>query len=60
MDSDGVHGPIEALGSAVDRDTALVALSHTAFKSGYTYNIAAITELAHRAGANFSEQLRPA
>jgi kynureninase len=36
---------------AIDDDTALVTLTHTAFKSGYVYDMAAITEAAHRAGA---------
>ena len=48
---DGIHGPIEQLADAIDDNTALVALSHTVFKSGYTYDMAAVTELAHRAGA---------
>lgn len=48
---DGIHGPVEGLAAAVDDDTALVSLSHTAFKSAYTYDMAAVTALAHRAGA---------
>jgi len=48
---DGVHGPYEALRRRIDRETALVALSHTCFKSSYTYPLAEITALAHRAGA---------
>ena len=49
--ADDIHGPIEALAAAIDSDTALVALSHTVFKSGYTYDMAALTAMAHRAGA---------
>ncbi len=49
--SDGVNGPVDALTGAIDDDTALVALSHTCFKSGYTYDLAPMTEIAHRAGA---------
>ncbi|HEX6387449.1 MAG TPA: kynureninase [Anaerolineae bacterium] len=49
--ADGIHGPVEQLGDAIDDDTALVALSHTIFKSGYTYDMATITEMAHRSGA---------
>ena len=49
--SDGVNGPVEALSEAIDETTALVALSHTAFKSGYTYDLGGITSLAHEAGA---------
>ncbi len=49
--ADGIHGPVAALAQAIDQNTALVALSHTVFKSGYTYDMTAVTELAHRAGA---------
>ncbi|MCA9938315.1 MAG: kynureninase [Anaerolineales bacterium] len=48
---DGIHGPVPALAAALDEDTALLSLSHTAFKSGYTYDMAAITALAHDVGA---------
>lgn len=49
--ADGIHGPVEALTQALDRETALLALSHTVFKSGYTYDMAAMTAAAHAAGA---------
>lgn len=49
--ADGIHGPVEALAAAIDEDTALVALSHTVFKSGYTYDMTAITHLAQKVGA---------
>jgi kynureninase len=39
------------LEAAVDESTALVTLSHVVFKSGYLYDIEAITELAHARGA---------
>jgi kynureninase len=42
---------VEELAGAIDEETALVALTQTTFKSGYTYDLAAVTELAHRAGA---------
>lgn len=48
---DGIHGPEQALAAAIDEETALVTLSHTTFKSGFTYDMQAITNLAHRAGA---------
>ncbi len=48
---DGVHGPVDGLTAAIDDDTALVTLSHTVFKSGYSYDMAAITAVAHEAGA---------
>jgi kynureninase len=48
---DGIHGPVGELAEAIDSDTALVALSHTVFKSGYTYDMPALTAMAHRVGA---------
>jgi kynureninase len=49
--SDDIHGPASELQAALDEQVALLALSHTAFKSGYTYDMAAMTEAAHAAGA---------
>jgi kynureninase len=49
--ADGIHGPVEELAAAIDQETALVVLSATTFKSGYTYDLAAVTDMAHRAGA---------
>jgi kynureninase len=49
--NDGLYGPVDALAGAIDDDTALVTLSHTVFKSSYTYDMAQITELAHDAEA---------
>jgi kynureninase len=48
---DGIHGPIDGLTQAIDADTALVTLSHTVFKSSYTYDLTAVTQLAQDAGA---------
>lgn len=48
---DGIHGPVEGLAAAIDETTALVTLTHTVFKSAYMYDMAALTDLAHRAGA---------
>ena len=42
---------LEALAAAIDDSTALLTLSHVTFKSGYLYDMAAVTELAHRHGA---------
>ena len=39
------------LESEIDEKTALVTLSHVVFKSGYLYDMAHITEMAHRKGA---------
>jgi len=49
--ADGIHGDQKALLQAIDEQTALVSLSHVAFKSGYLYDVQAITERAHQAGA---------
>ena len=51
VESDGIHGPVDALAGTIDNDTALVSLSHTSFKSGFTYDMATVTEMAHSAGA---------
>ena len=48
---DGLTVPTEALREAIDKNTALVTLTHTAFKSGYVYDMAAITAAAQSAGA---------
>lgn len=48
---DGIHGPVEELLAAIDENTALVSLSHTVFKSAYTYDMAALTAHAHQMGA---------
>jgi kynureninase len=49
--SDGINGPVEPLVDTIDEHTALVCLSHTTFKSGYTYDMAEMTGAAHEAGA---------
>ena len=48
--ADNIHGPMEALNEAIDQQTALLSLSHATFKSSYTYDLAAVTQMAHRAG----------
>ncbi|MEZ4771034.1 MAG: kynureninase [Caldilineales bacterium] len=48
---DGIHGPEDAIRARLDGDTALLTLSHVVFKSGYLYDMAALTEAAHAAGA---------
>jgi kynureninase len=42
---------LAALEAAIDGSTALLSLSHVVFKSGYLYDLARITELAHARGA---------
>lgn len=49
--SDTVTIDPAAVRAAIDRETALVCLTHVAFKSAFMYDLAAVTELAHRAGA---------
>ncbi len=50
--SDPVHGPSrEELDAAIDEDTALVTLSHVAFRSGALLDMSDITRLAHERGA---------
>jgi len=41
----------EAIESAIDNDTALVSLTHVAFKSAFMYDMGYVTEQAHQAGA---------
>lgn len=48
---DDIHGPEEAIISALDEDTALLTLSLTTFKSGFTYDLDKVTRAAHNAGA---------
>ena len=48
---DDITPDLAALEAAINEDTALVTLSHVTFKSGYLYDMARITELAHRKGA---------
>jgi kynureninase len=49
--ADGITVDQQALFDAIDERTALVTLSHVAFKSGFLYDAAAITERAHEVGA---------
>jgi kynureninase len=48
---DGLTVDADRLAQAIDDDTALVTFSHTAFKSGWVYDMRAVTDMAHRAGA---------
>lgn len=48
---DGVNGPTEAIISGIDENTALVTLSHTAFKSGFVYDMTLVNATARAAGA---------
>jgi len=48
--SDGIHGPIDAIVATLNDRTALLTLTHTAFKSSYTYDMAQMTARAKQAG----------
>ncbi len=48
---DGITIPIESLESTIDDETALVVLSHVAFKSSFLYDLNKITEITHKKGA---------
>jgi kynureninase len=49
--ADGMSVGPAALYPAIDEQTALVTLSHVAFKSGFLYDMAAVTARAHEVGA---------
>ena len=49
--SDGINGPEDAIIAALDNDTALLTLTHVAFKSGYRYDMDRLTRAAHDVGA---------
>ncbi|GCE10965.1 kynureninase [Tengunoibacter tsumagoiensis] len=48
---DGIHGPAAEIRAHLDEQTALLTLSHAAFKSGYVYAMKEMTEAAHAVGA---------
>jgi len=47
---DDITPDLASLENAIDENTALLTLSHVTFKSGYLYDMAYITDLAHRKG----------
>ena len=49
--NDGITIPIESLESTIDDETALVVLSHVAFKSSFLYDLDKVTEIAHKKGS---------
>jgi len=49
--ADGITIAPEAVEASMDNGTALVSLTHVAFKSAFMYDMASVTEKAHRAGA---------
>jgi kynureninase len=48
---DGFTLPVEAILDSIDEETALVSVSHVAFRSSYVQDVAAIVRRAHEAGA---------
>lgn len=51
VETEGSQGALESVVAAIDEHTTLVSLSHTTFKSGYTYDMTVVTDRAHQAGA---------
>jgi kynureninase len=49
--ADGITIQPDAVEVAIKTDTALVSLTHVAFKSAYMYDMARVTDLAHKAGS---------
>ena len=49
--SDGFTLPVERILELIDEETALVSVSHVAFRSSYVQDLAAIAERAHKVGA---------
>ncbi|HXD34380.1 MAG TPA: aminotransferase class V-fold PLP-dependent enzyme [Pyrinomonadaceae bacterium] len=49
--ADGISLNLEELLAAIDDNTALVAMSHTSFRSSYRVDARAVVERAHQAGA---------
>jgi kynureninase len=49
--TDGVQVDLQELYDAIDDQTALVALSHVAFKSSHLYDAQSVTARAHQVGA---------
>lgn len=48
---DGITIAPEDVAASLSEDTALLSLSHVAFKSAFLYDMGRVTELAHAAGA---------
>ena len=48
---DDISIPIDSIRPAIDEETALMALTHVAFKSAFMYDMQSMTQLAHQYGA---------
>jgi kynureninase len=51
LSPDGIYGPVSEIQDRLDSHTALLTLSHTVYKSGFIYDMPAVTASAHAAGA---------
>jgi kynureninase len=49
--ADGITIPEQAVEDSLDNQTALVSLTHVAFKSAFMYDMRRVTEQVHQAGA---------
>lgn len=49
--ADGISADIESLNKSIDSETALICLSHVAFKSAYMYDMVIVNQLAEKAGS---------
>ncbi|MCA1554155.1 MAG: kynureninase, partial [Chloroflexi bacterium] len=49
---DGITPDLDQLYNSIDERTAVVELSHVVFKSGYLYDMRAVTQRAHEVGAH--------
>lgn len=49
--ADGIYGPVDQIAASMNTNTALLTLSHTTFKSSYTYDLPTMTEFAHDVGS---------
>jgi kynureninase len=54
---DGFTLPVELILDAIDEETALVSVSHVAFRSSYVQDLAAIVHRAHAVGAMVAADL---
>jgi len=48
---DSISIPLDGVASRLDEDTALLSLTHVAFKSAFMYDMKQVTEMAHEVGA---------
>ena len=48
--ADGITIPLESVEDVINENTALVSLSHVAFKSAFMYDMVQVTKLAHQSG----------